>query len=169
VSGSWWKKERASSSGELTQTRTRWTFGPDSIEIVMRERIRETIERLVAEELDAARGASKSERGGTQPNGLPARHTGANAADEPGADDGRDAAGPGGRRRGPAAGLAQPNPRPWCPRGRPRSPAARPSAPSPSPPPPRCPRGRERGRRMCDGRSLFQVRPRRNFHHVPGH
>ena len=38
------------------------TFGPDSIELKMRDRIRTTIEALVNEELDAALGASKSER-----------------------------------------------------------------------------------------------------------
>lgn len=37
-------------------------FGPDSIELRMRDRIRITIEALVNEELDAALGASKSER-----------------------------------------------------------------------------------------------------------
>ena len=40
----------------------RETFGPDSIELKMRDRIRATIETLVNEELDAALGASKSER-----------------------------------------------------------------------------------------------------------
>jgi transposase-like protein len=39
-------------------------FGRDAIERVMRERIRETIEQLVAEELDAALGAAKSARVG---------------------------------------------------------------------------------------------------------
>lgn len=39
-------------------------FGRDAIERVMRERIRETIEHLVAEELDAALGAAKSARVG---------------------------------------------------------------------------------------------------------
>jgi hypothetical protein len=39
-------------------------FGPDSIEKAMRERIRETIEALVAEELEIALGASRSERVG---------------------------------------------------------------------------------------------------------
>jgi transposase-like protein len=40
-------------------------FGPDAIESVMRERIRETIETLVAEELDAALGAARSARVGS--------------------------------------------------------------------------------------------------------
>jgi transposase-like protein len=39
-------------------------FGRDAIERVMRERIRETIEQLVVEELDAALGAAKSARVG---------------------------------------------------------------------------------------------------------
>lgn len=38
------------------------TFGPDTIEAVMRARIRETIEVLVEEELEAALGAGRSER-----------------------------------------------------------------------------------------------------------
>jgi len=44
-------------------------FGPDTIEAVMRERIRDTIERLVEEELEAALGAGKSARVGTQRQG----------------------------------------------------------------------------------------------------
>lgn len=44
-------------------------FGPDSIERVMRERIRETIEVLVAEELEAALGAAKSARVGSNRTG----------------------------------------------------------------------------------------------------
>jgi transposase-like protein len=44
-------------------------FGPDAIEQVMRERIRETIERLVDEELAAALGAVKSGRVGAQRTG----------------------------------------------------------------------------------------------------
>lgn len=44
-------------------------FGPDAIERVMRERIRETIERLVHEELAAALGAGKSMRVGEQRTG----------------------------------------------------------------------------------------------------
>jgi putative transposase len=39
-------------------------FGPDSIEIAMRTRIRDTIEALIEEELDAALGARKSVRVG---------------------------------------------------------------------------------------------------------
>ena len=44
-------------------------FGPDSIEAGMRARIRETIETIVAEELDAALGATKSARVGEQRQG----------------------------------------------------------------------------------------------------
>ena len=44
-------------------------FGADSIEMAMRQRIRETIEELVKEELDAALGASKSARVGEQRQG----------------------------------------------------------------------------------------------------
>lgn len=44
-------------------------FGPDAIERVMRERIREVIERLVEEELEAALGAGKSTRVGEQRTG----------------------------------------------------------------------------------------------------
>jgi transposase-like protein len=44
-------------------------FGPDSIEQAMRLRIRETIEDLVKEELDAALGATKSARVGEQRQG----------------------------------------------------------------------------------------------------
>jgi putative transposase len=44
-------------------------FGPDAIERVMRERIRETIERLVHEELAAVLGAGKSMRVGEQRTG----------------------------------------------------------------------------------------------------
>jgi transposase-like protein len=49
-------------------------FGPDSIEVMMRGRIRETIEAIVEEELDAALGASKSERVGGARTGY--RHGG---------------------------------------------------------------------------------------------
>jgi transposase-like protein len=45
------------------------TFGPDTIETVMRLRIRDTIERLVDEELETALGASKSARVGEQRQG----------------------------------------------------------------------------------------------------
>lgn len=41
-------------------------FGPDSIEKAMRERIRETIEALVDEELEIALGAARSERIGSR-------------------------------------------------------------------------------------------------------
>lgn len=44
-------------------------FGPDAIERVMREQIRETIERLVHEELAAVLGAGKSMRVGEQRTG----------------------------------------------------------------------------------------------------
>jgi putative transposase len=44
-------------------------FGPDAIETRMRTRIRETIEAIVAEELDAALGATKSARVGEQRHG----------------------------------------------------------------------------------------------------
>jgi putative transposase len=44
-------------------------FGPDSIELAMRLRIRDTIEELVKEELDAALGAPKSVRVGEQRQG----------------------------------------------------------------------------------------------------
>jgi transposase-like protein len=44
-------------------------FGRDSIEQAMRQRIRDTIEALVQEELDAALGASKSARVGEQRQG----------------------------------------------------------------------------------------------------
>jgi transposase-like protein len=44
-------------------------FGPDAIETVMRERIRETIEALVEEELEVALGAARSARVGTQRTG----------------------------------------------------------------------------------------------------
>ena len=44
-------------------------FGPDSIERAIRERIREMIEFLVEEELDAALGAAKSERVGPERTG----------------------------------------------------------------------------------------------------
>jgi transposase-like protein len=44
-------------------------FGKDSIELAMRQRIRDTIEELVKEELDAALGAAKSARVGVQRHG----------------------------------------------------------------------------------------------------
>jgi transposase-like protein len=44
-------------------------FGPDSLEMAMRLRIRDTIEELVKEELDAALGAAKSARVGEQRQG----------------------------------------------------------------------------------------------------
>jgi putative transposase len=44
-------------------------FGPDSIELAMRQRIRATIEELVNEELDAALGAVKSARVGATRQG----------------------------------------------------------------------------------------------------
>ena len=40
------------------------TFGPDTIETLMRARVRTTIEAIVQEELDAALGAEKSARVG---------------------------------------------------------------------------------------------------------
>ena len=40
------------------------TFGPDTIETLMRARVRTTIEAIVQEELDAALGAAKSVRVG---------------------------------------------------------------------------------------------------------
>ena len=40
------------------------TFGPDTIETLMRARVRTTIEAIVQEELDAALGAAKSARVG---------------------------------------------------------------------------------------------------------
>ena len=45
------------------------TFGPDTIETVMRLRIRDTIEWLVEDELEAALGATKSARVGAQRQG----------------------------------------------------------------------------------------------------
>src|SRR5437762_13210824 len=39
-------------------------FGPDSLEVAMRARVRETIEAIVEEELEAALGARKSARVG---------------------------------------------------------------------------------------------------------
>ena len=44
-------------------------FGPDSIEVAMRRRIRETIEAMVKEELEAALGAGKSARVGDDAQG----------------------------------------------------------------------------------------------------
>src|SRR5262245_54291239 len=44
-------------------------FGPDTIEQVMRERVRATIEGIVEEELEAALGASRSARVGEQRQG----------------------------------------------------------------------------------------------------
>jgi putative transposase len=45
------------------------TFGPDSIEALMRTRVRETIEAIVEEELEAALGARKSARVGDTRHG----------------------------------------------------------------------------------------------------
>ena len=45
------------------------TFGPDSIEVAMRMRVRETIEAIVEEELEAALGARKSARVGDSREG----------------------------------------------------------------------------------------------------
>ena len=44
-------------------------FGPDTIETMMRLRIRDTIERLVEEELEVTLGATKSARVGDQRHG----------------------------------------------------------------------------------------------------
>jgi hypothetical protein len=44
-------------------------FGPDTIEQVMRERVRATIEAIVEEELDAALGARRSVQVGEQRQG----------------------------------------------------------------------------------------------------
>jgi hypothetical protein len=55
-------------------------FGRDSIEQAMRLRIRDTIEELVKEELDAALGAPKSARGRRGAPGLSSWHAGADAA-----------------------------------------------------------------------------------------
>jgi transposase-like protein len=44
-------------------------FGPDTIETMVRLRIRDTIERLVEEELEVALGATKSARVGAQRQG----------------------------------------------------------------------------------------------------
>jgi hypothetical protein len=61
-------------------------FGPDSIEMAMRLRIRDTIEELVTQELNAALGAGNAA-------GVSPWNAGADADDERGADDDRDAAG----------------------------------------------------------------------------
>ncbi len=68
-------------------------FGPDSIEVAMRARIRDTIEAFVEEELDAALGARKSARVGDNRHGYRTWQAGAEADDQSGPDDARDAAG----------------------------------------------------------------------------
>ena len=51
-------------------------FGPDTIEVTMRARVRATIEAIVQEELDAALGAEKSARvGETRRHGRPDRRS----------------------------------------------------------------------------------------------
>jgi hypothetical protein len=75
-------------------------FGRDSIEQAMRLRIRDTIEALVKEELDAALGAQKSARVGEQRQGYRHGHAGTDVDHQPGAHNVCDAAGadPTGRR-----------------------------------------------------------------------
>ena len=73
------------------------------IETVMRRRVRETIEAIVEEELEAALGAAELGAGRRRAARVSARDAGADADDEPGADDDRDAAGASpARRRGDA-------------------------------------------------------------------
>jgi hypothetical protein len=75
-------------------------FGRDSVEQAMRQRIRETIEALVKEELDAALGASTSARVGEQRQGYRHGTRERTLTNQPGARDVRDATGadPAGRR-----------------------------------------------------------------------
>ncbi len=68
-------------------------FGFDTIEMAMRARVRETIEAIVEEELEAALGARKSARVGDTRQGYRHATPRADADDQPGADDDRDAAG----------------------------------------------------------------------------
>lgn len=75
-------------------------FGRDSIEQAMRLRIRDTIEELVKEELDAALGARKSARVGELRQGYRHGARDRTLTHQPGTRDVRDAAGadPAGRR-----------------------------------------------------------------------
>ena len=67
--------------------------GRDSIEVAMRQRVRETIEAIVEEELEAALGAREVGARRRRAPGLSAWDARADADDEPGTDDDRDAAG----------------------------------------------------------------------------
>ena len=60
------------------------TFGPDTIETLMRARVRTTIEAIVQEELDAALGAAKSARVGETRQGYRHGESRADADDQPG-------------------------------------------------------------------------------------
>ena len=83
--------------------------GKGSLEELMRERIRATIEAIVDEELEAALGAGRFRAGGLGARGLSAREAGANAEHQPGSDDDCDAAGTVGGRRRKGPGMAQPD------------------------------------------------------------
>ena len=77
-------------------------FGPDTIEAEMRGRVRETIEAIVQEELEAALGARKSARVGDDAERLSSREPRTDADDELRASDdqrclGRGSAAPTGR------------------------------------------------------------------------
>ncbi|MBX3023527.1 transposase [bacterium] len=76
-------------------TRPGEAFGRDSIEQVMRERIRETIEVLVEEELEAALGAAKSARVGGERVGYRHGRRPRTLKHQRGTDDVRAAASPG--------------------------------------------------------------------------
>ncbi len=69
-------------------------FGPDTIECVMRERVRATIEVIVEEELEAALGAAPVGAGGRAAGRVSPRDAAAHADHEPGAGDDHDATGP---------------------------------------------------------------------------
>ena len=82
-------------------------FGPDTIEAEMRRRVRETIEAIVKEELEAALGAGKSARVGDERQRLSSRKPRADADDQPGTRDDQDAAGANPARGRGDVGVAQ--------------------------------------------------------------
>lgn len=89
-----------------TESEAGQPLSPDAIEATMRARVRDLIETILQEELDAILGAAKSARVGETRRGY--RHGArAHADDEPWADDHPDAASPDPGARSHDFGMAE--------------------------------------------------------------
>jgi putative transposase len=83
--------------------------GKGSLEELMRERIRATIEAILDEELEAVLGAGRSARVGSGSSRISAREAATNAEHQSGCDDDSDAAGAAGERQWGEPRVAQPD------------------------------------------------------------